>query len=232
MRKEVIGNATLYLGDCREILPTLPKVDVVVTDPPYSARTHAGARTAVNNNDGGRVLVTFDSLDAAQFEAVARMLLAAAERWVVMTCDHAHAALLFDWPEFVRLGAWVKHAPMPQLTGDRPASGHESIAILHGAGKKRWNGGSKAAIWRHTVLKNPADCLVPTQKPLPLVADLVADFTEAGATVCDPFMGSGTTGEACLDQGRSFIGIEADEVRFNIACRRIEDAHRQARMFA
>lgn len=232
MKKEVIGNAMLYLGDCREILPLLPKVDAIVTDPPYAARTHAGARTAVNDNDGGRVLVTFEALEAQQFTEVTRLMLGAADRWLVMTCDHAHAALLFDWPEFIRLGAWVKHAPMPQLTGDRPGSGHESIAILHGAGKKRWNGGSKAAIWRHTVLKDPAACLVPTQKPLPLVADLVADFTEAGSPVCDPFMGSGTTGEACVAQGRPFIGIEINEERFAIACTRIENAQRQGRLIA
>lgn len=232
MRTEVIGAATLYLGDCREIVPTLGGVDVVITDPPYADRTHKGARTAINADDGGRVLVTFEALDDVEFTKIAAMLLEAARRWVVMTCDHAHAALLFNWPEFVRLGAWVKHAPMPQLTADRPGSGHESIAILHREGKKEWNGGSKAGIWKHTILKNPADCLVPTQKPLPLLVDLVADFTAPGELVLDAFMGAATTGVAALQQGRRFIGVESNPERFAIACRRIEDAQRQERLFA
>ena len=230
-RIEVIGNATLYLGDCREILPTLPKVDAVITDPPYAERTHINARTIKTNRDGVR-LVTFDSLGDTEFVGHVDSMLAAARRWVVITCDHAHAALLFSKPEFVRLGAWVKHAPMPQITADRPGSGHESIAILHAQGKKRWNGGSKAGIWTHTVIKDPGSSFVPTQKPLPLLLDLVADFTDPEETVLDPFTGSATTGVACMNLGRRFIGIEKDASRFDIACRRIEDAQRQGRLIA
>jgi DNA modification methylase len=230
-RVETIGNATLYLGDCRDILPTLPKVDAVITDPPYAERTHVNARTIKTNRDRVR-LVTFDSLDDAEFVGHVDAMLNAARRWVVLTCDHAHGALLFKKPEFVRLGAWVKHAPMPQITADRPGSGHESIAILHPPGKKRWNGGSKAGIWTHTVLKDPAACFVPTQKPLPLLLDLVTDFTDKGEVVLDPFMGSGTTGVACMNLGRHFVGVEMDAGRFDIACRRIEDAQRQGRLIA
>lgn len=231
MKPVVIGNASLYLGDCREVVPTLEGVGVVITDPPYADRTHKGARTQGSVGNGGSVLLTFDALASDDFSALARMLIDSAQRWVVMTCDHAHAALLFGWPEFIRLGAWVKHAPMPQMTGDRPGSGHESIAILHRVGRKEWNGGGKAAIWKHTILKDPKECLVPTQKPLPLLADLVADFTNPDEVVLDAFMGSGTTGVAAIDQGRRFIGVERDPQRFEIACKRIENAQRQTRMF-
>lgn len=230
--KVIIGNAELWLGDCRDILPTLQRVDVCITDPPYADRTHRGARTKCNNNSGGSKLVTFDHLEDAQFVTHVDAMLAMTDRWVVLTCDHAHACLLFAKPQFVRLGAWVKRAPMPQLTSDRPGSGHESIAILHNAGKKRWNGGSKAGVWTHTTLKDPATCFVPTQKPLPLLMDLVSDFTESGETVLDPFMGSATTGVACMTLARRFIGIEQDAGRFDIACRRIEDAQRQGRLIA
>lgn len=232
MNPVTIGNAALYLGDCRDILPTLPKVDVVITDPPYSNRTHKGARSSINDGDGGVANITFACMTGAEFVGFVDLAMSLARRWVVMTCDHPHAAMLWDRADFIRLGAWVKHAPMPQLTADRPGCGHEAIAILHNAGKKRWNGGSKAGIWKHTVLKNPADCLVPTQKPLPLLLDFVTDFTEPGEVVLDPYMGSGTTGVACMELGRSFMGIEKDPERFEIACRRIEDAQRQGRLIA
>jgi len=236
MRIETIGNATLYLGDCRDILQTLPKVDAVITDPPYGKRTHAKARTnkaetaRSTYRQGASRFIDFDFMEDGDFEAMARECLLLARRWVVMTCDHRHAALTFDWPEHVRLGAWVKVAPMPSLNGDRPGSGHESVLILHNEGAKRWNRGGGAAIWRLPPMKATTD--VATQKPLNLAECFVSDFTDFGEVVLDPFMGSGTTGVACHNQGRSFVGIERELRHFDIACRRIEDAQRQVRLLA
>jgi site-specific DNA-methyltransferase (adenine-specific) len=227
----VIGKATLYLGDCLEILPTLPKVDAVITDPPYSARTHSKARTnkaetaRSTYTQGASRFIDFAFMEDAAFEKTARLLLSMTRRWVVMTCDHRHAALTFDWPEHVRLGAWVKVGPMPQISGDRPGSGHESVLILHGAGPKRWGRGGGAAIWIEPPVKTGTD--VATQKPLPLVRRFVADFSEPGEIVLDPFMGSGTVGMACADLGRSFIGVEREPRHFDVACRRIEEAQKQ-----
>ena len=164
------------------------------------------------------------------FVDVARLCLTLAKRWVVMTCDHRHAALTFDWPEHIRLGAWVKVAPMPSLNGDRPGSGHESVLILHNEGAKRWNRGGGAAIWRLPPMKSTTE--VATQKPLNLAEAFVSDFSDPGETVLDPFAGSGTTGIACWNQGRKFIGIESNPHHFDIACRRIEDAQRQGRLIA
>jgi len=62
--------------------------------------------------------------------------------------------------------------------------------------------------------------------------EIVADFTRPGETVCDPFMGSGTTGVACAKSGRGFVGIEQNERWFDLSCRRIEEAYRQPRLFA
>ena len=73
---------------------------------------------------------------------------------------------------------------------------------------------------------------VPTQKPVALASAFVSDFTAPGEVVCDPFTGSGTTGVASVKAGRGFVGIEQDPRHFDIACRRIEDAQRQVRMFA
>ena len=141
---------------------------------------------------------------------MARHCLAISSGWVVMTCDHRHAALTFDWPEHIRLGAWVKGAPMPQITGDRPGSGHEAVLILHNEGKKRWNRGGGAAIWHANVLKDPKICFMPTQKPLGLIAAFVSDFSNPGDIILDPFLGSGTTLRAAKDLGRRALGIEID----------------------
>ena len=217
----------IYLGDCRDVLPTLGPVDTVITDPPYADRTHRGALTNKTEKgvgryrQGGAGLITFGSLTDAEFVDIAQLCLRAAERWVVMTCDHRHAALTFDWPEHIRLGAWVKGAPMPQITGDRPGSGHESVLILHNEGKKRWNRGGGAAIWHETVLKDSRICFMPTQKPIGLLKAFVSDFTDPGETILDPFMGSGTTLRAAKDLGRKAIGVEIEERYCEIAAKRM-----------
>ncbi len=228
-RKEVIGNATLYLADCMDILPTLPKVDAVITDPPYSERTHKMAKT----NKGkvhGTALVTFEALTDEDFNTCVRQWLAAAYGWCVATCDYRHARLAFDLPEFVRLGAWFKPNPMPQISADRPGQGFETVLILHaGERKKAWNRGGGSGVWTFPVMDSAE---VSTQKPIALARAFVSDFTTYGETVADPFMGSGTTGVAAVELGRKFVGIEKDRERFDIACRRIEDAQRQGRLIA
>jgi site-specific DNA-methyltransferase (adenine-specific) len=223
-----IGDATLYLGDCLEILPTLPKVDAVITDPPYSANTHKMAKT--NRGAGhGVSLVTFSALDGEQFDSVMGVCVAASRGWVVATCDYKHAARYYEAPEFVRLGAWVKLNPMPQISADRPGQGFETVLILHsGDTPKAWNRGGGSGVWTFPV---HGDALVPTQKPLALVSAFVGDFTQPGQTIADPFMGSGTTGVAAVAQGRSFVGIEANADHFAIACRRIEQAYAQRPLF-
>jgi site-specific DNA-methyltransferase (adenine-specific) len=102
--------------------------------------------------------------------------------------------------------------------------GWEAVAILHREGKKRWNGGGHHAVW----VCNVEHGQHPTQKPIALLLDWIAKFTEPGELVLDPFMGSGTTGIACERLGRRFIGIEKDPKYFELACARITAAHRQS----
>ena len=226
MRKEVIGNAVLYLGDCLEILPSLPKVDAVITDPPYGARTHEGARTGAI---GGEALIDFACIDDATFLRACGLCLAVARRWVIMSCEWRHAAKLEEAGlPLIRLGVWIKPNGAPQFTGDRPGTGWEAIAILHNNGRKRWNGGGSHAVW--TFPKTEGEH--PTTKPQPLLRRWLAQFTDADEEVLDPFCGSGSTGVACAATGRKFTGIEIHEPYFDIACRRIEDAQRQERLFA
>ncbi len=234
MNPVIIGNATLYLGDCLEILPTLEKVDVVITDPPYSSNTHKNAQTnkfkegPTDRVRGGK-LVRFESLSSGAFCDFCDECLLISKRWVVMTCDHRHAPFMFDRDEFIRLGAWVKTNPVPQITGDRPGQGHEAVLILHNKGKKQWNGGGSAAIWR---MNKQNEAGYPTQKPQQLTDSFVSLFSNSSELILDPCMGSGTTGVSALNQGRSFIGIEIKQEPFDIACERIEQAQKQGRLFA
>ena len=226
MRIEQIGNATLYLGDCLEVMQTLEKVDAVITDPPYGARTHEGARTGAI---GGEALIDFACITDEQFLEICRRSLELAKRWVVMSCEWRHAAKLEESGlPLVRLGVWIKPNGAPQFTGDRPGTGWEAIAILHNEGKKRWNGGGHHAVWTFPKIEGEH----PTTKPQPLLNKWLGQFTDVGETVLDPFMGSGSTGVSCMNNARKFIGIEIEEKYFSIACRRIDDAQRQQRMFA
>lgn len=225
-----IGPLRLYCGDAAAIVPQITgQVDCVITDPPYAERTHQGARTNRKSAEGKR-LVPFPSLSDSQFLAAVEQWLAAAGGWVVATVDMRHAALLMDHPKLVRLGVWVKNNPMPQLTGDRPAQGHETVLVMHsGARRKAWNRGGGPATWRHNVCNRAT---VPTEKPLALVRDFVYDFTQPDEMILDPYMGAGTTGAACLLEGRRFIGIERDPQHFKIAVTRLTNLHAHLKVAA
>ena len=229
----VIGDATLYLGDCLEILPTLPKVDAVVTDPPYGdAATHGKhlSKITLKNGEPAGQALGFEGITKEQAIDLARQWTEKAARWVVFTCEWKYAHALDEAGLLIRLGIWRKPDGSPQFTGDRPGTGWEAVAICHRQGKKRWNGGGKHAFWHWP--KGQNDSGHPTGKPVGLFTDFVADFTEPGETVLDPFMGSGTTGVACANLGRKFIGIEMETKYFDIACERIAAAYAQGRMFA
>ncbi|MEN8764134.1 MAG: DNA methyltransferase [Thiogranum sp.] len=225
MEKQVIGDATLYLGDCLEILPTLGQVDCVITDPPYDEKTHKGARY------GFRHTSSKISFQPADVDVIVPPMLAIAKRWVLAFCalEMYGAYKKAAGDAWVRAGFWRRVNGVPQFTGDRPGQPGEGIAIMHRPGKKRWNGSGK-----HGFYQFPIVCGGPhqTTKPLRLMESLVLDFTDAGELICDSFMGSGTTGVACMNQGRRFIGIEIEPRFFDIACERIENAQRQGTLFA
>lgn len=228
VQKVAIGDATLYQADCAELLPTLGAVDCIITDPPYSANTHKMAKT---NKGGGHgvSLITFASLTGDEFDAVMARCITASNGWVIATCDYKHAARYYEAPEFVRLGAWVKPNPMPQISADRPGQGFETVLILHtDKTPKKWNRGGGSGVWTFPVHGNSE---VPTQKPLALISCFVHDFTSPGEVIADPFMGSGTTGVAALQGGRRFIGIERESRHFDVSCRRIEQAYAQGQLF-
>lgn len=208
------GAVTLYHGDCRELLASLPErsVDAVITDPPYSDRTHGMAKTNKGRGHGVKA-VTFASITEEDLTATLAACGRVTRRWVIATLDYRHAFRVDQEPpeglRTLRVGVWVKPNPMPQISADRPGQGWEAIAFMHRADvKPSWHGGGRAGVWTHPVVQNEGH---PTAKPLPMVGDWVRLFTDPGDAVLDPFAGSGTTLRAAIDNGRKAIGCEIDE---------------------
>lgn len=238
-----IGDCTLYRGDCLEILPTLGPVDHVITDPPYTQRTSENMRSRRDMADGGAYIgdakrrrIDFDGVDGREADIV-EAALGASRRWVLIFCalEQIGRYELAAAQCYVRGTAWHRTNPAPQFTGDRPGQAHEGAALFHGKGRKRWNRGGSALAWIGPTINSVGDpdrgIDHPTPKPEWLMGDAVDALTDPGETICDPFMGSGTTGIACIKLGRKFTGIEIDPHYFDIACRRIEKAYAQPDMF-
>lgn len=211
---------TLHHGDCREVLAGMAdeSVAAVLTDPPYTERTHSKARTPEREG-----VTAFASIDARDLREILSDCGRVAAGWVVATLDYRHAVEFeADPPQHLkvqRLGVWVKTNPTPQLTGDRPAQGWESIAYMHRDDRRsKWNGGGAHG---NCVLPIPPPEGHPTAKPLPMVARWVRWFTDSGATVLDPFAGSGTTLRAAKDEGRKAVGVEVDERYCEVIARRL-----------
>lgn len=206
---ERIGDATLYLGDCREILPELGKVDAVVTDPPYGiGRSGKPRSTSSHGGHKGYEDLGWDVSrpDADTFNAILR----AAQQHVIWGGNY-FADLL---PATAGWLVWDK--------GQRICQADCELAWTSIPQPVRVFEKNRAAI-----AQDGAEH--PTQKPVALMQWAV-EQTDA-RTILDPFMGSGTTGVAAIKLGRKFIGIEIEPKYFDIACRRIDEAWKQPRLF-
>lgn len=213
------GRVRLYLADCIDVLPALGQVDHVISDPPYgTGDTHASHLSQVAD----RQSLGFEGITEETCVDLAKQWTDLARRWCVFTCEWKFVSAIERAGLLVRMGIWRKRDGAPQFTGDRPGMGWEAVAICHRQGKKRWNGGGSHAFWDHP--KGQNDTGHPTGKPLGLFKDFVEGFTDEDEVIADPFMGSGTTGVACVRLGRRFIGIEKEPKYFDIAKRRIQEA--------
>lgn len=207
VRTETIGDATLYLGDCREVLPTLGKVDAVVTDPPYGIGEDGGkfrGRTGQNIT-----VLPKMGWDAIRPEAAVFDLILQAGQDQIIWGGNYFADLL---PPSKGWLYWQK-----LMGGD------------FSDGELAWTSRDKA-LREFTCCPKGKGGLHPTQKPVEVMQWCLA-LLPAARSILDPFMGSGTTGVACANLGRTFIGIEREPTYFDIACRRIEAAYRQPRLF-
>lgn len=211
MRREIIGDAELYLGDCLEILPTLGKVDAVVTDPPYGIfkKTDSdgrmfGKETIYSTDKTAAIWDQRPSIET--LERVQKF----ADKYIIWGGNYFADALgLCKGPLL-----WDK-----QTGGNSYADGELAWSNVVGTlriFRHQWCGAFKDS-------ERGLRAEHPTQKPVALMQWCLG-FLPAAETILDPFMGSGTTGVACMNLGRKFIGIEIEPKYFDIACRRIDDA--------
>lgn len=243
MRREVIGDATLYLGDCREVLATLKHADACVSDPPYSSG---------GNFRGDRTGLTSDKYQSSEHRGLysdfagdtrdQRGYLAWCSLWIAqvhrIVAPGGICALFTDWRQlpvttdalqaggFVwrGLGVWDKtEAARPQKGRYRNQA---EYFVWGSRGPMSDAGPCAPGVFRYSVASEEKHHIAG--KPSTLIEDMLQI---CGDVVLDPFMGSGTTGVACARLGRKFIGIEIEPVHFETACRRIEEAHRHPRLF-
>jgi DNA modification methylase len=209
-RIEIIGNATLYLGDCREILPTLGKADAVLTDPPYGIGRDKGNET---RSGSGFYAVQIrkqyaDDWDYRPADDLFEIIIAAARISIIWGGNFFTSIL----PENGHWLVWDKQNTMPTFSDcelawtNRPKS---SVKVF------RYSNNGLMAKEKNRVH--------PTQKPVELMAWCLEQMPNV-ETVIDPFMGSGTTGVAAVKLGRKFTGIEIEPKYFDIACSRIQAA--------
>ena len=209
MTPVVIGDATLYLADCMDVLPTLPKVDAVITDPPYGINI-ANQPTNYHRKNGWADKKNWDTSppDAWLLESI---------------ISHGEVAVVWG-------GNYFGLSPSRCWLVWHKPDGPQSFSKVELA----WTNMDKlAGYFRYTISEtNPERVGHPTQKPLALMKWCIEYCNNRPQTILDPFMGSGTTGVAAVQMGRKFVGIEREPKYFDIACKRIEQAVAQGQLFA
>jgi DNA modification methylase len=211
-RVEHIGRATLYLGDCRDILPTLPKVDAVVTDPPYGIKADRDR----NSEQWGWRDYGESGWDNERPDAELMALVLAAGAHSVVWGGNYFPEMLPPRP----LSKW--------LVWDKGQEGF-SLADCEFAWCSFEGAIRRKSYPRALAMQDGKEH--PTQKALAVMKWCLGQLPKGCATILDPFLGSGTTGVAAVQAGLLFTGIEKSERCFDIACKRIEDAQRQGDFF-
>jgi len=216
-------------ADNREVLPTLPDKSVAHTicDPPYEAEAHTLQRRV--KREGGTMSpgpLSFPPMTQEDRIWSAAQMARLTARWSIAFCQVEAAvkwtsALMDGGAVAKRIGVWVKPDGMPQFSGDRPGMGYESIVFAHAKGRSRWNGSGRNGVFIHNKNDLSERSGHETQKPTPLMLELVELFTDPDELILDPFCGSGTTGVAAIRLGRRFIGIERDPKYAAIAVERL-----------
>lgn len=237
MRVERIGNTVLYLADCRAVMNELPPGSVIVSDPPYGQNHkvntfHAGGTRdkAIVQRNGGTCVVHPNIHapvigDDKPFDP---------SPWLTFSIVVLWGAHKF-YDRLPRGGGWFVWDKVP--TGKLRDQGDGEAAWINRDQPMRifrllWDGLCVGKGARHEVTAGQKR-LHPTQKPEALMRWCIKQATDDDSlTVVDPYMGSGSTGVAAAQLGRSFVGAEIDEHNFDIACERIDNAYRQSRMFA
>ena len=208
--KVEIGDATLYLGDCMDILPTLDKVDAVITDPPYGINYDP---TQYKGNFKEKIFNDDKEFDPTK---------------IIKLCKTVILWGANNYTKNLPKGGW--------LCWDKRTN-EASDGVLGSPFELAWHSNHKKykiARIQHCGVINADGAGIkrehPTQKPISLMKWCI-DQAGNPQTILDPFMGSGTTGVAAIQLGCKFIGIEREPKYFEIACKRIEQAVAQPQLF-
>jgi site-specific DNA-methyltransferase (adenine-specific) len=244
-RVEVIGDATLYLGDALEVMETIGEVDAIVTDPPYcsgsvseASRTSAKGQGLRSENIAKLGWFVGDNMGTA---GLASLLRSMAFRGLKILNPEGSMLVFCDWRMVPNLAPTIESAGLRfqnLVIWDKGMMGlgmgfraqHEIILHYTAGSPKYHNLGTSNVIKTARVTANDREH--QTQKPAELMATLLNVVCPPGGTVLDPFMGSASTGVAAVGVGMTFVGIERDASHFDTACRRIEAAYKQPRLFA
>lgn len=205
--KQTLGNAELWLGDCREVLPLLPDVDLILTDPPYGIGF--AAQPTLWQRKAGKEAESWDNETPPAW--LFGLMLEKAKNLIVWGGNYYTLPPSRGWL------TWFKPDAPPSMA-------HFEMA---------WTSfDMNAKQLKHSIsATNPERVGHPTQKPVK-VMEWSLTFAPDAETILDPFMGSGTTGVACTNLGKRFIGIERERKYFDLACERIARAQAQERLFA
>lgn len=243
MRIERIGDAVLYLGDCLKILPTLDKVDAVVTSPPYNLG-NAKKGNFYGGKGKGETISYLSYSDDLDDDVYIKWQHSLFYLWIKLIGDDGVIAYnhkpniingeyqdkrkLIPFP--IRQEIVWDRCCMVNFSGGFFAPQSERIFLVAG---KDWKPNRESVgwgdIWRVAPEMNTPH---PAPFPTALANKIINGCTKQNNTILDPFMGSGTTGVACVNLGRKFIGIEIEEKYFDISCERIAAAYAQGRLFA
>jgi site-specific DNA-methyltransferase (adenine-specific) len=244
----------LYRGDAHRVLrdlsaaDQLPRLGAVISDPPYESHMHAAKRGVKVKGSARRIRrdghanpppVEFPAVTEGDRALVCRSAKSHGTGWLLAFCTPEGIAPWRDAVEaaglrYKRACFWVKPDGAPQMNGQGPAMSVECIvSAWAGEGHSHWNGGGRRNVFTFTTnnderwSRTHAHESHPTEKPLPLMRELISLFSDPGDWILDPYMGTGTTGVAAIQTGRKFIGIERDDTWFNVAARRLHAARPQ-----
>lgn len=212
-REEQIGDCRLICGDCREVLPTLGRVDAIVTDPPYGIGAdktmHKQSGTQYGKAAAAKRHYAQTDWDEEPIPIDLMNAICAAAQWSVIFGGN-----YYTFPPSSCWLVWDKENGSNGFADCELAWTNLPKAVR----KLRW-------MWNGMLRKHGEEREGhPTQKPVGVMQWAIGQIPEPNHVILDPFCGSGSTGVACVKLGKAFIGIEVHEPYFDIACRRIADA--------